>query len=175
MIEEIAFQTNLLALNAAVEAARAGEAGRGFAVVAAEVRALAENASRASRDIKALIAGSNTQVRQGADLVHKAGETLSTIVTSVQRVAEIVGSIASANREQATGIQQVDEAVTEIEGAANKNAELVVETTAALTAVDRQLDDLLSVIDAARSTAAPARGETAEPHISQARLAGARR
>jgi methyl-accepting chemotaxis protein len=106
MIEEIAFQTNLLALNAAVEAARAGEHGRGFAVVASEVRALAEKASRASRDVKALIAGSNSQVRQGSDLVRQAGDTLSTIVASVKRVAEIVESIASASREQSAGVQQ---------------------------------------------------------------------
>ncbi|MGH6930704.1 MAG: methyl-accepting chemotaxis protein, partial [Dongiaceae bacterium] len=49
VIDEIAFQTNLLALNAAVEAARAGDAGRGFAVVAAEVRALAQRSSQASK------------------------------------------------------------------------------------------------------------------------------
>jgi methyl-accepting chemotaxis protein len=149
LIEEIAFQTNLLALNAAVEAARAGDAGRGFAVVAAEVRALAQRASSASKDIKSLIAESDTQVRQGVQLVNKAGATLGDIVDAVKRVASIVGEIAKASREQSSGVQQVDDSVTQMEAVTQKNAALVEETTATLAAVDQKVAGLMSVIDMA--------------------------
>ncbi len=50
--EEIAGKTNLLALNATIEAARAGDAGRGFAVVATEVKNLANNATKNSKEFR---------------------------------------------------------------------------------------------------------------------------
>jgi methyl-accepting chemotaxis protein len=154
LIQDIAFQTNLLALNAAVEAARAGESGRGFAVVAAEVRALAQRASAASKDIKALISESDTQVREGVKLVNRTGSTLGNIVAAVQSVTVIVSEIAAASREQSAGVQQVDESVTQMEAITQKNAALVEETTATLAAIDRKVAGLMSVVDKATSGSA---------------------
>src|SRR3546814_2774428 len=106
----IAFQTNRRALNASVEAARAGEAGKGFAVVAQEVRSLAQRSADASKDIKALITASNSQVREGGKLVGQAGESLGEIVSAVKKVSDIVSEIAAASREQATGLDKINTA-----------------------------------------------------------------
>jgi methyl-accepting chemotaxis protein len=130
VIDGIAFQTNILALNAAVEAARAGEQGRGFAVVASEVRSLAQRSAAAAKEIKSLIDDSE-KVEAGSQLVEQAGATMSEVVTSVQRVTDIVGEIAEASREQSTGIEQVNRAITQMDEVTQQNAALVEQAAAA--------------------------------------------
>jgi methyl-accepting chemotaxis protein len=138
VIDEIARQTNLLALNAAVEAARAGEAGRGFAVVASEVRSLAQRSSQAAKDIKDLIINSNGQVKEGVDLVNKAGSSLTEIVASIKTVADLVSDIANASVEQSSGIEQVGKALTQMDEVTQQNSALVEENAATAKTLEHQ-------------------------------------
>ncbi len=131
VIDSIAFQTNILALNAAVEAARAGEQGRGFAVVAAEVRNLAQRSADAAREIKGLITESVQRVEDGSKLAGGAGTTMNEIVSSVNRVSQLISEIASATAEQSSGISQANAAVSQLDKVTQQNAALVEESTAA--------------------------------------------
>lgn len=131
VIDSIAFQTNILALNAAVEAARAGEAGRGFAVVASEVRSLAGRSAQAAKEIKDLITASVNSVQSGSDQVHAAGQTMSEIVASVQRVTDVIGEITAAAAEQSSGISRMNVSVGEMDQMTQQNAALVDQVAAA--------------------------------------------
>lgn len=146
IIEGIAFQTNILALNAAVEAARAGEQGRGFAVVASEVRTLAQRSSSAAKEIKELIETSSEKVQAGGALVNQAGGRMQAILTSVKRVADIMGEISAASSEQSSGIEQVALAVAQMDMATQQNATLVEQAAAAAQLLEQQAGQLKETV-----------------------------
>ncbi|MEB1611528.1 methyl-accepting chemotaxis protein [Xanthomonas campestris] len=179
VIDGIAFQTNILALNAAVEAARAGEQGRGFAVVASEVRTLAQRSAGAAKEIKGLIDDSVGKVAEGSALVHTAGQTMGEIVTSVQRVTDIMGEISAASQEQSAGIEQVNHTVTQMDEATQQNAALVEEATAAARAMEDQagqLSDAVAIFKIQQMPALPAAPvRTATQHQASTRQAAAKR
>ena len=146
VIDGIAFQTNILALNAAVEAARAGEQGRGFAVVATEVRSLAQKSAAAAREIKSLIGDSVEKVGTGTRLVAQAGTTMREVVSSVQRVTDIMAEISAASHEQSAGIEQVNQAIAQMDQVTQQNAALVEQAAAAAESLQDQAAGLSSLV-----------------------------
>lgn len=104
IIMSIASQINLLSLNANIEAARAGEAGKGFAVVANEVKALADQTTKASEEVAEQISDI-----QGA--TNEVVESISDVIEVIQEISKISSSISSIINEKSAYTHSIAKSV----------------------------------------------------------------
>ncbi|MDB5998835.1 MAG: hypothetical protein JWP52_534, partial [Rhizobacter sp.] len=115
-------------------------------VVASEVRSLAQRSAAAAKEIKGLIGESVDKVAAGSKLVQDAGQTMGEIVTSVQRVTDMIGEITHAATEQSQGIGQINNSVTQLDEMTQQNAALVEESAAAAASLQDQAQRLAGVV-----------------------------
>ena len=166
IITSISEQTNLLALNAAIEAARAGEAGKGFNVVSDEISKLADESSKAARDIYELVkdnqlksASAVTSVNQveervakGVEKASEVGESIQNIIKNVNEIVVEIEQIDKANVQQVESTKEIEQAINNIALSSNEIASgtenissSIEEQLKTMNGIEKTTEDLLEM------------------------------
>ena len=136
LISDVARHTNILALNASIEAAHAGDHGGGFAIIAAEVRALSEQTTQATKCIHDQLGA----IRVAAV---RLGNSLEQVNASFATAHGLMDGIAATMRQQAESFAVVssytDDAAT--------SAEQITATLDQAARLEQALAEKISRID----------------------------
>ena len=111
-ISEISDQTNLLSLNAAIESAKAGEVGKGFEVVSSEIRKLADESDKITRNITKTIKQLKNELRDFLEKFQQLFESFIKIQNDIASISDTNIFVNNASESQKNSLDRIAESIT---------------------------------------------------------------
>jgi len=162
VVNYIADRSQRLADTASAEATKAGPAGRGFTGVVSEMRSHADEAKRASSQVKGILSDVHKamlsamtaaevgirRAEQGAQVASGTGDTIRRLATALRDSSQAAKEIATVAQQQDHGIDQVLKAMNEIYLATQET----MSSTQSVATEAKALNDLASGLKRAVET-----------------------
>jgi methyl-accepting chemotaxis protein len=152
LISSIASQTNLLALNATIEAARAGDAGRGFAIVASEVKALANQTSKATGDIDAQVQSIRSVAREAVEAMQNVSATIKKVNSASMSIASAVGQQQAVTGNIAAGIAKTADNSRDLSNIVSSLKEVAVHAGASSSRLSTEVTETASAMETLKTS-----------------------
>lgn len=146
LIDDIAKQTNILALNATIEAERAGEAGKGFGVVAIEIRELAKNVAKSTKQIREIIKEIQDATNVSVLATENVGRAVVEGIDLSKQTAQSAKQISLVTQQQGNASEQVVSAIkqmSDVVGQAAAGSQQVADTAHKLVEVTSEQKRLI--------------------------------
>ena len=159
-INDVADKSELLALNAELEGQRAGAVGQSFSLVATEMRRLAENVTRSTREIETLIEdvkmataeavgatqSGYVQSERASQAATSVSGALKQITAMAEKTASQVGEISSSTQAQTNSTDQLARSLTRLQAIAQESLQATRNLAGAnsdLSVLAHELDELV--------------------------------